>query len=161
MPYFDPDEAYDRSLLACPDDVAIVKPNGLAARVEREVLRRFTVRSSGSSVVLLSGHDEATYSVDRDVTTADGFDADRAQWTGLCQDLRETIADVIGHRLTYKDHTPKLKAESLGKISKTYDKPLDPLWPHGWDWRLKDYKLASSTLPTGGLASTMSRFDTT
>lgn len=101
----------------------------ISARVEQEVIDYYTqIAGYQTYEVRLQG-----YAADADnVTNADFKRA-----------LRETIADVISHRLRNYDSLEGLTSESLGDYSYTRsgDSRLDPKWPGGWNWRLGNYDL--------------------
>ena len=52
--------------------------------------------------------------------------------------LRETIADVVSHRLRYYNEDDTLSMESRGSRTKSRaGGALDKRWPDGWAWRLR------------------------
>lgn len=58
--------------------------------------------------------------------------------------LLDVIADVISHRLRYKDEDPTLSLQSQGSRSKSRFKgALDPKWPDEWAAPVRPWRQAS------------------
>lgn len=131
MPYFDSsqDTALVYATVRTDDEL-----ENVAARAEADVIDRFTAKNDEDDFeVFLDGYDE-------DPTLADGYDDDRSAWTGLAAALRQTIANVISHRLRYYDvdATASLVVRGSRTVARAAG-TLDPEWPKGWQRRLQKF----------------------
>lgn len=79
-----------------------------------------------------------------DPASASGYNADRTQWTGFCKAFRQTIANVVVHRLKRMTDAPEVASERRGERSWTYreswtEKNRDERWPRYWNRLLMKY----------------------
>ena len=149
MAYFDATQAYDVNLLAdaVKADTRLIP---MAAAIERELVNRYTdllknrpLGADYSNVFELSDGVRGVFlrGYDSDVTEADGYNASRSLWTGFAATMRQTIADLVSHRIIHFDADPGVVSETRGARSVTRRGPVNKLWPVGWDSGLGFYDI--------------------
>lgn len=130
MPYFDPTAEADQNLL--PSSVrAHAELSNVSAQVESEIIGYYTdvdVYGDALRVRLLGYH----------ATPASAKATLREQ-------LRQTIAEVVGHRLTYYGAETNVKREKRGGREVEYAATGSTQWPAKWHRRLDKF----STVPVG------------
>ena len=152
MAYFNPNQPPDRSLLH-----SSVRDHGelshVAKQAERDVIARFTERLGPTTLTSAQVEPYRYTTGDQrfrvnlagyhaDPAEADGYDADRGQWTGLAAALRLAIARVTSHRLRHYDQDEDVVSESRGERRVEYrEGKVDPLWPNGWRSSLDLYSI--------------------
>lgn len=156
MPYFDPDESCDLALLHSTVRSHSELSN-VAARVEKEIIRKYKkwlrrerlwsidVATDDYYTVLEGNHWYGVYltGYDPDPANADGYNADRTLWSGLCDALRDAIANVVSETLRQYSRNTGFTSESLGDYSytksTTTEEAINVKWPQGWDAPLRIY----------------------
>ena len=148
-PYFDPSSTEDVSLLR--DSVQKhAELSRVAKRAERDCIdwyKQDSDRSIPNGATRVATLDTRTVFVAldgyaEDAADADGYDTDRAQWTGFADDFRRAIANVLEHRLRYFERKPDVTSETRGDRSeKRKAHGIDPLWPAHWNRNLDIYDL--------------------
>lgn len=150
MSYFVSADAHDQSLLhssiRAHADLPVV-----AAQVEVDVIAYFIEPGDDGSATpapgeLFSFEEHGEWFTVRlmgyhsDPVLASGYDADRAQWTGLARALRQVIADVVSHRLRHYDDRSGVVSWRRSKRSESRSEALDTQWPEDWSRGLARYR---------------------
>lgn len=150
--YFDPEEEVDLALLH-PDVRAHSDLARVANAAEADIVEQFTKQGTASLRDRATGAGNPFYYYTENgvwytvhlmgyhatPSSAAGYAEDRADWTGLCEAMRWTVADVTTWRLLHYDDDPDVTAETHGRESWTYRAGRDTRWPPNWDRRLRRY----------------------